>query len=316
MQQNQEKALKLKPVVKGSGFRIDGYYVWCGSVLKENGKYYLFAARWPKEKTFPLGYLSDSEIVLATTDDLAKPFKFEKVIIGKRDGGYWDGVMAHNPYITKIGDEYVLFYIGSPDGGTVTRKIGWARTRDLLGEWERSEKPIDLPPDANNPSAVVTENGVYLYFRNGKSPMEVLVAKADRYDGEYTVLNDNLFPGTSIEDMFVYRTEEGFKMVTEDGGGCFTGLLYGGVSFASKDGITWDRENFRQAYDFTVEYDDGTTAELQRRERPFLLFDEGKIYLFNAAKIGGETQRTGGDTWNMVEEVEELRYPLVGWKKK
>ena len=298
----KEKALKLKPAVKGSGFKMDGYHIWCGSVLKEKGTYYLFAARWKKEKSFPLGYLTDSEIVIATTDDLKKPFVFQKVIVGKRNGGYWDSVMAHNPYITKIGDEYVLYYIGSPDGGTVTRKVGWARTKDLLGEWERSEKAIELPPDANNPCAVPTKDGVLLYFRDGN--LKVSVAKADRYDGEYTVLNDNLFPEAAIEDMFVYATEQGYEMLAEDGAGYFTGLLYGGVAFSSPDGIVWDRENARQAYDFGVEYTDGSAIELQRRERPFLLFDEGKTYLFNAAKINGETKREGGDTWNMVVEVE------------
>ncbi len=121
---------------------MEGYHVWCGSVLKENGTYFLFASRWKKEKSFPAGYLTDSEIVLATTDDLGKPFVFQKVIIGKRDGTYWDGMMAHNPYITKIGDEYVLFYIGNPDGGWAIRKIGWAQMKDLFCEWERGESPV------------------------------------------------------------------------------------------------------------------------------------------------------------------------------
>ena len=274
-------------------------------MLKENGTYYLFAARWEKEKGFPNGYLSDSEIVLATTDDLSKPFVFQKVIIGKRDGGYWDSMMAHNPYITKIGDEYVLFYIGNPDGKAETRTIGWARTKDLCGEWERSAQPIELPPDANNPCPVPTKDGVLLYFRDGN--LKVSVAKADRYDGTYRVLNDDLFPGAKVEDMFVYETDTGYKMVAEDCVGYYTGLAKGGVAFTSEDGILWNGESACQAYDFTVPYTDGSVIELQRRERPFLLFDEDKVYLFTAAKINGETKLTGGDTWNMFVEVESIR---------
>ena len=42
------------PVSGDSGFRMDGYYVWCGSMIKgDDGLYYLFAARWPEETTFP-----------------------------------------------------------------------------------------------------------------------------------------------------------------------------------------------------------------------------------------------------------------------
>lgn len=297
-----EKVFEFYPAVKGSGFQMEGYHIWCGSVLKEGDTYYLFAARWKKEKSFPLGYLTDSEIVLAKTEDLNKPFQFVKTIIGKRDGGYWDSMMAHNPYIIKIGDEYVLYYIGSPDGGTVTRKIGFAHTKDILGEWQRADKAIELPPDANNPCAVATPNNeILLYFRDGS--LKVSVAKATRYDGEYTVLNDNIFPESGMEDMFVYPTDKGYEMLLEDGSGYYTGLPYGGAWFSSSDGIVWDRKNVRMAYDFNVTYDDGTKIVMQRRERPFLLFDGDRTYLFNAAKINGETQRTGGDTWNFVQEI-------------
>lgn len=298
----KKRAFEFYPAIKGSGFQMEGYHIWCGSVLKENDTYYLFAARWKKEKSFPLGYLTDSEIVMATTDDLTKPFRYVKTIIGKRDGGYWDSVMAHNPFIIKIKDEYVLYYIGSPDGGTVTRKIGFAHTKDLHGEWKRSDKPIELPQDANNPCPVLTpDNEVLLYFRDGN--LKVSVAKAARYDGEYKILNDNVFPEAMMEDMFVYRTEKGYEMLVEDGAGYYTGLPYGGAWFSSADGIVWDRENVRTAYDFNVTYDDGSQIVMQRRERPFLLLDKERTYLFNAAKINGETQRTGGDTWNFVQEI-------------
>ena len=298
----EEKLPKLLPAIKGTGFQMDGYHIWCGSLLKENGTYFLFAARWKKEKGFPGGYLTDSEIVLAATDDLNKPFVFQKVLIGKRDGDYWDSMMAHNPYITKIGDEYVLFYIGNPDGQAATRRIGWARTKDICGEWERSDTAIELPPDANNPCAVPTKDGVLLYYRDGT--LKVSVAKAERHDGKYRILNDDLFPEAKIEDMFVYQTDNGYVMIAEDNDGYYTGLKKGGVVFKSEDGIIWDRKNTCRAYDFSVPYTDGSVIELQRRERPFLLFDGNRTYLFNAAKINGETMETGGDTWNMFARVE------------
>ena len=301
-----KKCLKLRPAVANSGFKMDGYYVWCGSVIKENGKYYLFAARWPKEKGFPLGYLTYSEIVLATSDDLSKPFKFEKVIISKRDGNKWDSCMAHNPYIFKDGDTYVLFYIGSPDGQAVTRSIGYAYSKSLTDGWVRSEESIKLPPDANNPAVIKANNGKYLlYYRDGH--LKVYVAQADKFSGPYEIVNERIFPKGSIEDMYTYIDENGkYIMFAEDAGGKYTGVVKSGVRFESCDGINWDGDSAALAYDFDVDYDDGTHLFLQRRERPFILDDDnGKRYLFTTAKINGEDMMTGGDTWNMVQEIEE-----------
>ena len=166
--QNCSGILKLKPAIAGSGFRMEGYHVWCGSVIKEGDTYYLFAARWKKETGFPGGYMTDSEIVLATTCDLRQPFVFRKVIIGKRDGGYWDGMMAHNPFIFKTDKGYYLFYIGTPDGKYETRAIGYAFSKSLEDGWERQDAAIPLPANANNPCVVeAADGGVLLYFRDG-----------------------------------------------------------------------------------------------------------------------------------------------------
>lgn len=293
---------KLLPVVKHSGFRMEGYYVWCGSTIKgEDGRYYLFAARWPKKTTFPDGYMTDSEIVLAVTDDLAKPFQFEKVIIGKREGDYWDSMMAHNPFILKISEEYVLFYIGNPDGSAQRRAIGFARSKSLTEGWVRSETAIALPPNANNPSVLVKEDGVYLYFRDGN--LKVSVARADRYDGEYTVLNDNVCPKGMVEDMYVYPVGDHFEMIAEDAGGAYTGIPKAGAHFVSEDAVHWVPSEPCLAYDYDILYDDGSREELQRRERPSLFSDKTGTYLFTTAKIGGEDRLTGGETWNMVQKI-------------
>jgi len=300
-----DKCYKLLPVVAGSGFKMKGYYVWCGSVIKEGDTYYLFAARWKKEKKFPQGYLTDSEIVLATTDNLSKPFEFKKVILSKRDGNKWDSVMTHNPFIFKDGDTYVLYYIGSPDGGTVNRAIGYAYSKSLTDGWVRSEEKLELPPDANNPAVIKDDDSSFLlYFRDGN--LRVSVARSKSFKGPYTVLNENLFPKGRIEDMFVYRDKNGnFIMVAEDEAGAYTGMVKAGVRFISKDGINWDGESGVLAYDYDVDYNDGSHLVLQRRERP-LVFDDGeRKYLFSTAKIGGEDKLTGGDTWNMLQEIAE-----------
>jgi len=294
---------RLMPVVKNSGFKMEGYYVWCGSAIKgDNGKYYLFAARWPKSTSFPDGYMISSEIVLAMTDDLSKPFQFVKVIIGSRGKGYWDGMMAHNPFITKNGDEYVLFYIGTPDGSGEKRAIGYAHSKNLENGWIRSDSPIRLPANANNPSVLVMDNGdLLLYYRDGK--LKVSVARANCYDGEFKVLKYDLFPMGMIEDMFVFKNGDHYEMLAEDAGGKYTGLAKSGVHFISKDAINWEPAEPVMAYDFEVEYEDGSKISLQRRERPVLLFDNDTTYLFTAAKYGGDERLTGGNTWNIVQRL-------------
>ncbi len=301
-----KKCLEFAPVKKNSGFQMEGYHVWCGSVIKENGIYYLFAARWPEETGFPLGYLTDSEIVLATTDDLAKPFQFEKVIITKRDGNKWDSAMAHNPFIFKVDDTYVLYYIGSPDGGIETRCIGYAWSKNLTEGWTRSEKCISLPPDANNPAVLQDDDGSFLlYFRDGNC--RVSVARSASFEGPFVLENTDIFKKSAVEDMFVYKEEGRYVMIAEDCVGGYTGLAKGGLRFCSKDGIHWDEDSVCQAFDFELAYDDGSKLTLQRRERPLIFWDDdGRKYLFSTAKCGGPDQITGGKNWNMVQEIKKI----------
>jgi hypothetical protein len=104
------------PVAKGTGFAMDGYFVWCGSVIKVGNAYEMFASRWPTSTKFPEGYRQHSEIVRAEASRPEGPYVFKEVVIGKRAAGKWDSAMAHNPAIYKVGGTFVLFYIGSDVG--------------------------------------------------------------------------------------------------------------------------------------------------------------------------------------------------------
>jgi len=294
--------INFKPAVEGSGFHMDGYYVWCGSVVKEDCMYYMFASRWKRELGFPQGYMHGSEIVLAKTDDLSKPFEFERVIISARDKSFWDGTMAHNPCIVKTSSGYVLYYIGSSDGSKEKRSIGYATSNSVLGEWKRSEKPIALPPDANNPSVIEDgSGGVLLYYRDGD--LRVSVARSESFFGKFDTVACDLFPRGRIEDMFVFKCNGCYKMICEDADGVFTGLKKGGVVFSSQDGIIWDESSAQAFYGFDIEYNSGKCLRLQRRERPVLFKDGANYYLFTAAKYGGNSVLEGGYSLNVLQEV-------------
>ena len=290
----------LGPAAPGSGFQMEGYHVWCGSPIRgEDGRFYLFASRWPEETLFPQGYFHHSEIVLAVTDHLSKPFQYIKTVIGKRDRAYWDGEMAHNPQILKVNGEYLLFYIGSPDGRSETRAIGMARSFSLTGDFKRPDHPIPLPPDANNPAVCQGPDGcLYMAFRDGKLRMSI--ARAVHADAPFEVIAFDLFPGIRVEDPFLFYRDGHFEMLAEDNRGELAGQLKWGAHLRSKDCIHWELTDPPYAYDHTLRYQDGTQIQAIRRERPQLLFDEnGKaVALFNGVLAQGK------NTWNFVQPID------------
>ena len=123
----------LLPVPCNGGFRMADYWVWCGSAIRgEDGRYHMFAARWPKAYPFFDGYKVASEVVRASADTPVGPYVFEEVVLPARGAAFWDGRMTHNPTIHKIGDTYALFYIGATyDGPTPTPEV--IRTGNVAG---------------------------------------------------------------------------------------------------------------------------------------------------------------------------------------
>jgi hypothetical protein len=57
-------AIQEAPV--GGGFQMEGYWVWCGSVIKgDDGLFYMFGSRWPKKLPFHPGWMIALEVVHA-----------------------------------------------------------------------------------------------------------------------------------------------------------------------------------------------------------------------------------------------------------
>lgn len=101
------------------------------------------------------GWLIKSEVVRAAADTPIGPFRFEEVVLPARGAQYWDGVATHNPHIKKIGDTYVLYYMGTthpfPEkwddsekvvAARANKRIGIATSKSIFGPWERSDNPI------------------------------------------------------------------------------------------------------------------------------------------------------------------------------
>jgi len=292
---------RFGPAPKGSGFAMDGYFVWCGSVLQVDGTYHLFASRWPEATTFPEGYRENSEIVRAVAGHPMGPYTFQEVVIGRREKGKWDSGMAHNPAIYRVGDTFVLYYIGSAIGSRL-RQIGIATARKITGPWARRERPLALGTneDANNPSACFASDGqVKLIWRT--RDLRVCISSARTYEGPYTLANRNVWPAARLEDFFFFRQDNLYHLVCEDNQGAITGQERWGAHLVSADGIhDWKTADIQPVYDHEILFADGTRFRPQRRERPWLLFENGRItHLFTAVF-------DGRSTWNQP-------VPIVIW---
>ena len=280
---------KLLPVKSGSGFEMEGYGIWgCAVIKDENGRYCMYAAR---SDSFFTDHMESAEIVLAVTDDLDMPFKYEKTVISHRAPSYWDGMTAYNPAVIYFDGQYVIFYSGS-DG-----QIGYAVSESAHGPFERCNTPISLPFKAYNPSAVVDMHGMLRLFVRDENK-HVFIAEAKKPDGDFSLLRKDLFLLGQIEDMFVYPVRFGYSMIALDTEGMYGGLKDAGSIFRSADGLYWHPASPALAYSFTVELGNGGGMTLDRREHPVVYSDETGKYLFTACQLGDRV-------WNMVQRVME-----------
>lgn len=320
---------------------MENYWVWCGSVVKgEDGRFHMFASRWPKYLPMHPGWLVASEIVRADSDTPEGPYQFREVVLPYRGAEYWDGKMTHNPHITKHGDKYILFYTGSthlfddPEPseqlqmedprvivGRSNKRVGIATAKSVFGPWQREDKPIlSTRPGkfdsfyTSNPAPCIREDGSVLlmykaraYEGNKFGRMAIGVAYADHYDGQYRFLSKNpIFPPEKIhiEDPFVWKSENGYELIAKDMEGNICGEVHGGMHAFSKDGLNWELFENPRSYSRKVLWDDGKIRMMGSFERPFILFQDGKpTHIFAAAADGPGGFDKASQTWNMVIPV-------------
>lgn len=258
----------IKPAGKNTGFKMDGYILWCPTVIKVGHTYHMFASRWP-EKYGLSGWTKHSEIVRATSTELLGPYTFQEVVIQKREG-FWDNDRAHNPKIVKAGNKYVLYYISSAN------ETGYASSSSIEGPWTRIEK---LAMPFSNPAPLVKSDGsIYVFGR--KSVQEIRVAQAytaPAFGAKYTLLNEgnNLLPDSAqLEDPTIWWASGQYNVILSDFRGKATGVDKSGAQYASKDGINYKLISKNPVYTKKVLYDDGTSQTFRRRERPFVYVNE------------------------------------------
>ncbi|MEK8126857.1 glycoside hydrolase family protein [Paenibacillus filicis] len=338
MTSNASLADRLLPAPLQGGFRMEGYWVWCGSVIRgEDGRFHMFASRWPKHLPMHPGWLVASEIVRASSDTPEGPYRFEEVVLGARSPAYWDGCSAHNPHITKQNGRYVLYYMGSthplPEVSPVEafglddprcivaragKRVGIATASSVFGPWSRPDKPIlETRPGkfdsylTSNPAPCVNPDGSVLliykaraYVGREHGQMTIGAAWADQAEGPYRrLMEEPVFQPERfhIEDPFVWNNGLQYEMIAKDMDGHLCGEKHGGIHALSPDGLAWHLSDRPKAYSRDILWEDGVTRRMGQLERPFLLFQDGRpTHLFAATADGPGGFRHATETWNMV----------------
>jgi hypothetical protein len=314
--------------VKG-GFGMENKWTWCGSAVEEIDKgYHLYASCWRKDYPMLEGYVLFSEIVHAFSENMTGPYYFVKKILPTGNSADWNGMMAHNPVITKWKDKYLLYYIASTYTDTPTPpeiiqkqrglvdkiyariKIGVAVADSPGGPWRICKKPVlEARPEfwddemVTNPAPCVLPDGrIYLYYRsNTPTGVRIGLAVAEHPEGPYQRIQDDpVMPDMTVEDPFAWHNGECFEMLAKDMTGRITGEHHAGAHFLSEDGIHWVPQ--KKAYSRNITYEDGSVATLGSLERPQLLLGMNGIpkCLFAAAADGPGGFQKASNTWNIA----------------
>lgn len=292
---------RLLPSPPEPAFELPDQYVWGADVVGgPEGRYHLFAARWPHDAgVFNDAWQTDSEIVRATADTPVGPFSLAETIVEP-----W----AHNPEILRIEDRYVLYYLG-PDW-----EVHLLVADHPAGPWTHHETGIGAPA---NPAASVRDDGTIVLVI--KQTDDDLGRRYDCYlaeaiAGPYELANEQMFspaPTGPTEDMTIWNAGGFFHLVSNWGPTADFSTTEG-FHALSPEGVHWQVPERADAFPLRVEYDDGSVTEFGdggSLERVKVYAPGGTAtHMYRAvAPEGKGGVPPASNTWSMVTP---LRRPL------
>ena len=320
---------------------MDDYWVWCGSSIRgDDGRYHLFASRWPKTVSFN-HWATNSEVVRASADRPEGPYRFEEVVIKPRDTDFWDGMASHNPTIHFHDGKYLLFYTGMTyrqkrptgpefeDSTWETWVVSWNSKRvgllvadSVFGPWKRPDHPVlqtregkwDFALISNAAPCVGPNGSLTLLYKSSnvlhaagpfRGRFNLGVARAANWQAPFQRISDNpiTLSGSGdnhIEDPYIWWNGEQFEMIVKDMTGKVCGEPEAGIHAVSKDAVDWDLVVPAKAYSRTVKWEDGTTSVQPKLERPQLLFKDGNPTHLFAATMALDQNGNPSKSWTMV----------------
>jgi hypothetical protein len=301
------------------------HWIWCPSLVQaDDGRWHLFASRWPKRLPFHPGWLVASEVIRAEAERPEGPFRFAEVVLWARGSAWWDGRSSHNPRVLRDGSRWVLFYMGSThpfadvpagaglhldDPRVVTarwrKRIGVAVADRPEGPWTRPDQPaLDVRPGAfdawlcSNPAPCRAPDGGWTMIYKARAelagpkhgPMTLGLARATRAEGPWTREAQPVFPAPGlgeVEDPFLWRSARGFELLAKDMDGRLGGVRHSLIRAWSPDARDWRLDDPALFSDRRLRWPDGRVEQVASLERPSLLFDGDRPTHLVAAAADG-----------------------------
>ncbi len=315
----------IQPVPPENRFIDKDYNIWCGSVIKaENGKFYMFYSRWPRNEGHQ-AWIYSSEIALAKANQPEGPYKHLKVVLPARGANYWDGQVTHNPCISFYKGRYYLYYMGTTGSGERNptnwwvqrnhQRIGVAVATHIEGDWKRFDKPVlsnnendSTAYDAlmvSNPAITFNDKGDVLMvykevckngtLRGGRVRFGVATAKSPlgpftKYPVSVFESKDSKTSHMEAEDPFIWFQKGYYYAIVRDVVGKFSGDTGALVLMVSKNGSDWQPAKHPLVIGSSFAWADGTQSGIAI-ERPWVYFENGlPKFLYGA--MGVDKTRT------------------------
>jgi len=260
-----ELTLKQRLEYSGVAVREEGWHIWGSSpVIGPDGDVHLFVARWPVSAKFDPGWRTHSQIAHYVSSGPEGPFRFSDVALAGTESETWDRYGIHNPAIHKVGNKYVLLYIGNTGlkEHPANQRIGMALSDSPYGPWKKVGRDgMILAPPADsgyynhkagngvvNPAFLEHPDGrFFLYFKsndtrqNQRWHSRMGLAIAEKLEGPYVQLPD---PTTSndqtIEDGYAFVMDKKVYLLTTDNHGILN--RGGGLLWESEDGVRFQNQ--------------------------------------------------------------------------
>jgi len=333
---------RLIPPARDQVFAMEGYYVWGATCIGDgNGRYHLFACRWPKSSEF-WGWISHGEIVRAEGERPEDPFEYRETLDVLKEAA-WSCGSVIGPVVFKWEGAYYLAYTGmslpdEPDPDMPFTKwrhlnrhrirfrqhVGMASAPHPAGQWRPvSDAPVLSPrpgkwdePFVTDPVACATPEGkILLVYKSSterstdpdkKEGGRLLLglAMADQPGGPYRRVGREPLFEHYVEDPFIWHENGEYRMLAKDMTGAISGGRYGnGLLYASANGIDWELAAEKTGWEMRIDWLGEPAQDVWRMERPAVLVEDGHaICLYTAVAPSREMD----EAWNLARRLRNV----------